>query len=72
MITSGTRGSVFQPQVIHPERIPKLVDPQEAARDPQLAALSLIAHGKGDVDVAVRIALALGKAIEGLPGGEQA
>ncbi len=63
-------GSVFRPQVIHPERIPKIVDAHEAARDPQLAALSVIAHGKGDPDVAVRIALALGEAIEALPGTE--
>ena len=64
-------GSVFRPQVIDPERIPKIVDAHEAVRDPHLAALSVIAHGKGDVDVAVRIALALDKAIEGLPGTER-
>lgn len=63
-------GSVFRPQVIHPERIPKIVDAREAARDPHLATLSVIAHGKGDPDVAVRIALALGEAIEALPGAE--
>lgn len=30
----------------------------------------VIAHGKGDPDVAVRIALALGEALEALPGTE--
>lgn len=64
-------GSVFRPQVIHPGRIPKIVNAREAAQDLQLAALSVIAHGKGDVDAAVTIALALSRAIEALPGTEQ-
>jgi hypothetical protein len=64
-------GSVFRPQVIHPDRIPKIMDAREAARDPQLAALSVVAHGKGDPEVAARIALALHKASLALPGAEQ-
>lgn len=64
-------GSVFRPQVIHPERIPKIVDAREAARDPQLAALSVIAHGKGDAHVAAKIAVALYVVIKAFPDPER-
>jgi hypothetical protein len=64
-------GSVFRPQVIHPEWIPKIVDAREAARDPHLAALSVIAHGKGDPDVAATIAVALYVASKALPDAER-
>jgi hypothetical protein len=64
-------GSVFRPQVIHPEQVPKIVDPGEAARDPQLAALSVVAHGKGDPHVAARIAAALYVTLKTFPGADQ-
>jgi hypothetical protein len=64
-------GSVFRPQVIHPERIPQIVDAHEAARDPQLAALSIIAHGKGDTQVAAKIAVALYVVSKALPDAER-
>jgi hypothetical protein len=64
-------GSVFRPQVIHPDRIPKIMDAREAARDPQLAALSVIAHGKGDATVAATIAVALYKTSKALPDAER-
>jgi hypothetical protein len=49
-------GSVFQPHVLGPEQIPKITDTDEAARDLALAGLSVAAHGKGDPNVAARIA----------------
>jgi len=64
-------GSVFRPQVIHPERVPKIMDVHEAARDPQLAALSVIAHGKGDFQVAAKIAVALYVVLKALPDQER-
>ena len=64
-------GSVFRPQVIHPERIPKIVDAREAARDPQLAALSVLAHGKGDPHVAAKIAVALYVVLKAFPDPER-
>jgi hypothetical protein len=48
------------PDVIGPAQIPVITDPDEARRDPELAVLSLIAHG--DEPGAERIAIA---AIEG-------
>lgn len=49
-------GSVFQPHVLGPEQIPKITDTDEAVRDLALAGLSVAAHGKGDPNVAARIA----------------
>jgi hypothetical protein len=64
-------GSVFRPQVIHPERIPKIMEAHDAARDPQLAALSVIAHGKGDPHIAAKIAAALYVVIKAFPDPER-
>jgi hypothetical protein len=63
-------GSVFQPQVIGPQQIPRITDAEEAMRDLQMAALSVVAHGKGDPEMAARIALALAKAVAVLPRAE--
>lgn len=64
-------GSVFQPHVIGPERIPKVTDAREAARDLPLAGLSVTAHGHGDPNTAARIALAVATAaMEGEAKGE--
>ncbi len=64
-------GGVFHPSVIGPEQIPKLTDPAQAVRDPQLAVLSVAAHGKGDVDTAVQIALAASEALKGMSDKDQ-
>ena len=52
--------SVFAPLVIGPEGTPVVTDPKTS---PELAVLSVFAHGRGDVDAAVQIALAAGQAI---------
>jgi len=64
-------GSVFQPHVIGPERIPKVTDANEAARDLPLAGLSVTAHGHGDPTTAAKIALAVAKAAMDLHDKEQ-
>jgi hypothetical protein len=64
-------GPGFRPYVIGPDVVPKVTDPEEAARDPQLAVLSAAAHGEGDVDTAVQIALAAGAATARLPSEDQ-
>lgn len=48
----------FAPCVIGPQGIPKVVDRDQAMREPQLAVLSAVAHGKGDVATAMSIARA--------------
>jgi hypothetical protein len=60
-------GNLFRPRVMGPDQIPKVMDADVARRDPQLAVLSTAAHGKGDPDTAVRIALAAIDAISALP-----
>jgi hypothetical protein len=49
---------LFAPYVIGPEGIPKVTDRDQAAREPQLAVLSAVAHGDGDVATAMSIARA--------------
>jgi hypothetical protein len=41
-------GSVFQPVVLGPDRIPRVVDPREAGARPEVAVLSLLAHRHAD------------------------
>lgn len=48
-------GMMFRPRVIGPDAIPKLTDADHGKYDPQLAVLSAIAHGRGDLDTAVQI-----------------
>ena len=51
-------GQLWSPLVVGPEGIPVIIDADQAKRDPELAVLSLMAHGKGDTQIAVSIALA--------------
>jgi hypothetical protein len=60
-------GMVLQPYVVGPRSIPKITDLERAAREPQLAVLSVMAHGQGDVDLAVAITIAVTAAIEQFP-----
>jgi hypothetical protein len=49
-------GSVLHPVVLGREQVPRIVDRTEAARDPELAVLSALAHGQDeDTDRAVEI-----------------
>jgi hypothetical protein len=44
-ITFGPPGSVLTPVAIGPDHIPRVTDPLEARRTPELAVLSALAHG---------------------------
>jgi hypothetical protein len=59
--------NVFRPHVIGPEGIPRVTDHDLALREPQLAVLSVLAHGAGDVDTAVSIGRAAIHAVLPLP-----
>jgi len=57
----------FAACVIGPQGIPQVTDRDQAMREPQLAVLSVVAHGDGDVDTAVSIARAAVHAVLSLP-----
>lgn len=49
---------VVRPRVLGPDAVPVVTDPAQAAREPEFAVLSAMAHGKGDTQTAVAVALA--------------
>lgn len=55
-ITLGP-GAELVPLVVAPQGVPIITDPERAKQDPELAVLSVMAHGRGDVETAVQIAL---------------
>ena len=59
-------GNQYTPLVVGPNGVPKLTDHARARREPQLAVLSVMAHGRGDVTTAVAIGVAAAKAIKRL------
>jgi hypothetical protein len=50
-------GAQLVPLVVAPKGVPVITDPERARQDPELAVLSVMAHGRGDVETAVQIAL---------------
>jgi hypothetical protein len=68
-IETGIPGFVLRPPVLGREAIPVVTDPAEAARRPELAVLSALAHGETDHGAA--IAAAVLPAVAGL-GDERA
>jgi hypothetical protein len=60
-------GVRYWPLVIGPDGIPKVTDRDQARRSPQLAILSLMAHGRGDVATASAIGAAAAWAILPFP-----
>ncbi len=50
-----------------PDGVPKVTDHARARREPQLAVLSAMAHGRGEVETAVAIGTAAVRAISRLP-----
>ena len=61
-------GNMWRPLVVGPEGIPVITDLEAAARDPHLAVLSAMAHGRGDdVPTAVAVAAAAIAAATSLP-----
>lgn len=49
-------GCQLQPLVVGPEGVPIVTDPVRARQDPEIAVLSVMAHGHGDVETAAKIA----------------
>src|SRR5262245_33375736 len=60
-------GNRYWPLVIGPDGILKVTDRQRARRDPQLATLSVMAHGRGEVETVVAIGSAAVRAITPFP-----
>lgn len=65
-IRMGFNSAVF-PLVVGPGGIPVITDPKRAIQAPELAVLSVMAHGKGDVETAVKVALAAAACIGTVP-----
>jgi len=61
----------FVPRVVGPEGIPQVTDRDQAVREPQLAVLSVVAHGGGEVATAVALARAAVDAVSTLPEEQQ-
>ena len=57
--------SIFVPFVIGPQGVPVVTDPEQAVREPELALLSVMAHGRDEQSVAVAVARAAALGIEG-------
>lgn len=60
--------NVFRVQVIGPEGIPVVTDAELARREPELAILSALAHGRGDGATAIAVARAAASAISVFSG----
>jgi hypothetical protein len=60
-------GNQYRPLVVGPNGVPKLTDHARARREPQLAVLSVMAHGRGEVTTATAIGVAAVKAVSRLP-----
>ncbi|MGH3167132.1 MAG: hypothetical protein ACRDN0_14745 [Trebonia sp.] len=44
-VHTGMGGSLFQPRVLFPERVPAIIDSAQVAKDPSMAVLSVAYHG---------------------------
>jgi hypothetical protein len=51
-------GAALQPQVVRPSSVPVVDKLEHARKAPELAVLSAIAHGRGSIETAVKVALA--------------
>ena len=56
-IETGIPGFVLRPPVLGREAIPVVTSPEEAARRPELAVLSAMAHGEGEQGAAIAAAV---------------
>jgi hypothetical protein len=70
-IATGPGGSLM-PLVLGPEGVPVVTDGEKARRFPELAVLSVMAHGQGDVQTAVNIARVAAAAAADLASDSQA
>jgi hypothetical protein len=60
-------GNHYTPLVVGPDGVPILTDHARARREPQLAVLSVMAHGRGEVTTATAIGVAAARAVKRLP-----
>jgi hypothetical protein len=56
-IETGIPGFILRPPVLGREAVPVVTDPAEAARRPELAVLSAMAHGEGEQGAAIAAAV---------------
>jgi hypothetical protein len=70
-IVTGPGGQLL-PLVLGPKGVPVVTDAQRARRFPELAVLSVMAHGQGDVETAVNIAQVAAAAASDLESDKQA
>jgi hypothetical protein len=70
-IVTGPGGQLV-PLVLGPKGVPAVTDEQQARRFPELAILSIMAHGQGDVETAVNIAQVAAAAASDLDSDKQA
>ena len=56
-IETGIPGFVLRPPVLGRAAVPVVTDPAEAARRPELAVLSVMAHGAGELGAAIAAAV---------------
>jgi hypothetical protein len=64
-------GNHYRPLVVGPNDIPRVTDRDEALHQPELAMLSAMAHGQGDVSTASAIGAAAAHAIRQLPDDQR-
>jgi hypothetical protein len=57
-------GGAVRPLVLGPDAVPVVVDKSRARAEPELAILSVMAHGKGEVERAVKVAAAAVAGVE--------
>ena len=62
--------NAYTPLVIGPEQVPLLTDPEEAKKKPFLAILSAVAHGRDEVEQAVKAADLAREALVPLADGD--
>jgi len=60
-------GMIYQVRVIGPDGVPLVTDPEQASHDPQLAVLSAVVHGGGEVEAAVAVARTAVQAVLSMP-----
>lgn len=57
----------YRPRVVGPDGIPMMTDPERARREPRLAVLSVMAHGRAEVAAAAAIGAAAARAVSQFP-----
>jgi hypothetical protein len=56
-IEIGHPGFTLTPEVIGPGLVPRVTDPEVARKDPEVAVLSVMAHGRGEQGLSIAVSL---------------